>query len=94
MSKSQHDREAKVTVRANDFRYIPCDYASIALREDGIKLILGVEEVNGSATELVAAQMTLETAHGLIEVLIDAMGHAAKEFDVKFEGSTSEEKHI
>ena len=81
--KEVGENDGKQTVRANDFRYIPCDYANLALREDGIKLILGIEEVNGVVTELVGVQMTLETALGLAEMLRSALEHAKDEFDIR-----------
>jgi hypothetical protein len=79
------DKDGKVTVRASEFRYIPADYVNIAMGEDGIKMILGVEEVNGEATELTGIQMSLKTAYGIMVVLRDAMEHAENEFGVNFE---------
>jgi hypothetical protein len=85
MSESQANNGKKQTVRANDFRYIPADYFNAALSEDGVKLVVGVEEVSGEATELVAMQLTLKSAYGLMMLLTDAMKHAEEEFGFKFE---------
>lgn len=85
MKKSQVKVEENLNTRSGDFRYIPCDYVNTAVSQDGIKLILGVEEVGGGATELVGVHMSLKTTNGLKAILQRVVEHAEKELGVSFD---------
>ncbi|WP_065333234.1 hypothetical protein [Tritonibacter mobilis] len=65
--------------RSPDFKYIPCDTINLSVSEDGIKLILGVDEVKGPATELVGVHMSLKTAMALKSILSKGLDHYQEE---------------
>lgn len=67
------------SLRSPDFKYIPCDAINLAISDDGIKLILGVNEADGSATDLVGVHMSLKTAMALQSLLARGLEHFQKE---------------
>jgi hypothetical protein len=71
--------------RSPDFKYIPCDSISLAVNDEGIKLILGVNEADGSSTELVGVHMSLKAAMALKSVLSQALDHIQQETGTKIE---------
>ncbi|MCC4241974.1 hypothetical protein [Thalassospira povalilytica] len=75
----------KPSQRSSDFRYIPCDTISLAINNSGIKLILGVEEVDASVTELMGAHMTHKTAMILKSALAKGLEEYQQESGIKFE---------
>lgn len=71
--------QAPHSQRSPDFKYIPCDAIKLAVSEDSIKLILGVEEVNGPVTELVGVHMSLKTGMVLKSILSNGLDRYQKE---------------
>lgn len=65
----------KESRRSSDFRYIPCDAINLAVSDNGIKLILGVEELDGSTQELIGIHMTHKTAMLLKAALSQGLNH-------------------
>ncbi len=61
--------EEQKNLRSADFRYIPCDAINLGFGDNGVKLILGIEELDGSRIELVGIQMTHKTAAILASAL-------------------------
>lgn len=65
--------------RSPDFKYIPCDVINLAISDDGIKLIMGVNEAEGPSTDLVGVHMSLKTAMALKSMLERGLDHYQKE---------------
>lgn len=65
----------KETRRSGDFRYVPCDAINLAVSDNGIKLIFGVEELDRSTLELVGVHMTHKTAMLLKAALTQGLDH-------------------
>ena len=75
----------KQSHRSPDFRYIPCDSVNLALGNNGIKLILGVEELDGTSLDLVGIHLTHRTAMFLKAALEQSLQHYEKETGIKLE---------
>lgn len=73
------------SMRSPDFKYIPCDAVNLAISEDGIKLILGVSEADGSSTDLVGVHMSHKTAMALKTVLSKGLNHFQQETGTELE---------
>jgi hypothetical protein len=71
--------ETTKSMRSSEFRYIPCDSMSLGFSDNGVKLILGVEEMDGSTLDLVGVHMTHKTATILLGALSQAFEHYKKE---------------
>lgn len=82
-------RSSSKVLRANDFRYIPCDAVSLAISDHGVKLTLAVEEVDGGVTELVGVHLPFRTAMILKTMLAKGLDHYQKET-----GNTLEEPKL
>ena len=67
--------QKKPVLRSNDFRYLPCDAINLAVSDNGIKLILGVEELDGSTLDMIGVHMTHKTAMLLKAVLAQGLEH-------------------
>ena len=74
-----HPTQPHQSLRSPDFKYIPCDAISLAISDEGIKLILGVSEADGSATDLVGVHMSLKTAQALQSTLARGLEQFQKE---------------
>jgi hypothetical protein len=85
MAKNTKLLEQKKSLRSPDFRYIPCDSINLAVSDNGIKLILGVEEVDGTSLELVGAHLTHKTAMLLKAALNQGLNHYQKETGTELE---------
>ena len=77
--------EPKRVSRSVDFRYIPCDAINLAMSDDGLKLILGVNEADHSTLELVGIHLTHKTAMFLKAALSSAFEHHGQQTGQKFE---------
>lgn len=73
------------SIRSPDFKYIPCDAINLAISDDGIKLIMGVNETEGPSTDLVGVHMSLKTAMSLKSVLEKGLNHYQRETGNKIE---------
>lgn len=71
--------------RSPDFKYIPCDAINLAISDDGIKLILGVNEADGVTTDLVGVHMSHKTAMALKTVLANGLEYFQKETNTVLE---------
>lgn len=79
MADTQQNQPEKKIARSPDFKYLPCDTINMALGDNGVKLILGVDEVDGSTLELVGVHLTHRTANFLRAVLEQGLDHYQKE---------------
>lgn len=77
--------QTKQSPRSPDFRYIPCDSINLAIGNNGVKLILGVEELDGTSLDLVGIHLTHRTAMFLKEALEQSLQHYEKETGTKLE---------
>jgi len=77
--------QAKVVKRSGDFRYIPCDAINIALSDNGLKVILGVEEIDNTTLELVGIHLTHRTAQFLKSALAKTLEHYEQQTGQKLE---------
>lgn len=84
MSNSEQT-PTKKSLRSRDFKYIPCDAINLAVSDNGIKLTLGVEELDGSTYEMVGIHMTHKTAMLLKAALTQGLDHYQTSFGVKLE---------
>jgi hypothetical protein len=85
MVNTELQPEVKRRLRSHDFRYIPCDAISLALSDNGVKLILGIDEVDGTALDLVGVHVSHKTAWALKVALSQALEHHQKETGVTFD---------
>lgn len=74
MNNSEQSPQKKF-LRSSEFRYIPCDSISIAVSDNGVKIMLGVEEIDGNTQELVGVHMTHKTAMFLKAALSQGLSH-------------------
>jgi hypothetical protein len=77
--------EQSLSMRSPDFKYIPCDAVSLAISDDGLKLILGVNEADGTSTDLVGVHMSHKTAMALKAMLSKGLDHFQQETGTKLE---------
>lgn len=77
--------QQSLSTRSPDFRYIPCDAVSLAISDDGIKLILGVNEADGATTDLVGVHMSHKTAMALKSMLSKGLDHFQRETGTQLE---------
>ncbi|WP_171102858.1 hypothetical protein [Ruegeria sp. HKCCD7255] len=77
--------ESKRVSRSPDFRYIPCDAINLAMSDNGLKLVLGVEETDNSTLELVGVHLTHKTAMFLKTALSKALEHHEQQTGQKLE---------
>lgn len=66
---------ARLSLRSSDFRYIPCDAINLGLSDNGVKLLLGVEEMDGTVLDFVGVHMTHRTAAILKMAISQAFDH-------------------
>lgn len=78
-------KHMKPSSRSSDFRYIPCDALNLAISDNGIKLILGVEELDGTTLELAGVHFTHRTAMLLRSALNQALDHYEKATGIKLD---------
>lgn len=71
--------KTKPSRRSADFRYIPCDAINMGVSNNGFKLLLGVDEMDGTTLELVGIHMTLKTGAILQKAIRQALEHMEKE---------------
>lgn len=84
MSNSEQT-PTKKSLRSRDFKYIPCDAINLAVSDNGIKLTLGVEELDGSTYEMVGIHMTHKTAMLLKAALTQGLDHYQTSSGIKLE---------
>lgn len=84
MNDSKAPQE-KPRLRSPDFRYIPCDAINMAISDNGVKLILGVEEIEGAHLELIGVHLSHKTAMFLKAALTRGLEHYQKEMGVNLE---------
>ncbi|CUH70075.1 hypothetical protein TL5118_04050 [Thalassovita autumnalis] len=75
MPDTQPVKTEMKTVRSPEFRYIPCDAINLAISDNGVKLLMGVSEIDGTTTEIVGAHMSLSTAAQLSRALTTALSN-------------------
>ncbi len=73
MSDIPQDLQQPTYVRSTDFRYLPCDSFNLAISDGGVRLILGVNQLDGSVYELAGVHMTNTTAAALTSMLQAAL---------------------
>lgn len=78
----------KQSTRSSDFRYIPCDSMNLAISSNGIKLLLGVEELDGTSLELMGVHLSHHTAMFLKEALEQSLDHYQKQTGIKLSTET------
>ena len=78
MTDTKHPQPPQ-SQRSSDFKYIPCDAINIAISDDGIKLILGVNEADAPSTDLVGVHMSHKTAMALKSIIARGLEHFQKE---------------
>lgn len=84
------DKEVK-SIRSPDFRYIPCDSINLALSHDGVKIVLGVNEMDGSTLELSGVHMTHRTAQILRNMLARALDQYQTDMGVEIPAPSSKD---
>ncbi len=77
------EEEKRKTSRSGEFRYIPCDSIELGMGSDGVKLLFGVKEFDGTILELVGVHMSHRNAAFLKTALEKALSHFEKEAAVK-----------
>ena len=65
--------------RSADFRYIPCDAINIGISDNGLKLLLGVTEMDGTVLEFVGVHIT----HKTTVILRDALSKALEDYQLE-----------
>lgn len=75
----------KIVRRSDDFRYIPCDAVNIAVGIDGIKMMLGVEELDGSVLDLTGVHLSHKTAMFLKAALTQGLDLYQTETGIKLD---------
>lgn len=76
--------QEKQPLRSPDFKYIPCDAVNLAISDNGVKLLLGVDELDGTTLELVGVHLTHSTAMFLKAALAEGLDHYQSETGTKF----------
>ncbi|MDR7127081.1 hypothetical protein [Pseudotabrizicola sp. 4114] len=75
MTQPNTQSNARKSERTHDFKYLPCDSINLALSDNGIKIILGVEELDSTTLELVGIHMTHKTAALLVAAIMQSFDH-------------------
>ena len=65
--------QQKIVVRANDFRYIATDAIGFQFNDDIIKIVLGLEDVNGSVLEQSGVMLTHSAGKLLLIMLQESL---------------------
>ena len=84
MNNTEQDPKKEIT-RSPDFKYIPCDSINLAISDNGIKLLLGVEELDGSIHEMIGVHMTHRTAMFLKSALVRGLDHYQEKTGITLE---------
>jgi hypothetical protein len=86
-TEQQKDKQSQ---RSADFRYIPCDAINMGVSNNGVKLLVGVDEMDGVTLELVGIHMTLRTAAILERALKQGLDLVEKETGVNVRSGPGE----
>lgn len=73
------------STRSPDFKYIPCEAIRLGIGDNGVKLVLGVDELDGTTFELVGVHLSHRTAMFLKTALTHGLENYQKETGIKLE---------
>lgn len=89
MSDSSSHMTKDISIKSPDFRYIPCESIKLALGHDAVKIVLGVNEMDGSTLELAGVHMTHKTAKILRNMITRAIDRYENDTGVEIPAPSS-----
>ncbi|MEQ5828068.1 hypothetical protein J3456_11940 [Sulfitobacter sp. NFXS29] len=83
--KSEAPEKSPKNTRSKEFRYLPADSLNMGFSDNWVKIVFGIDEMDGSTLDLVGIQMTHKTAFLLKNALIKAFENHEEQTGEKFE---------